>query len=320
MTKTVSRPASPRLRPERLAQQRLAQQRGRQQRLRQAAGLGLPPLLEDKLRVPRPQVEVLRRRRVSGLIDAAVTSRVTVISGPAGAGKTMACAAWAAARPSARQPAWLTADAGDREPARFWQYVLAALVRAGAVGPDDAAQLAAAPPDAYPLRIAATTRGRPDPVVLIIDDLHELAGGGALSGLDLLIRHAPPALRIVLSGRCAPGLALSRLRVAGEVADIGAADLACTPQEADAYFAMLGITLAPDQRAHVLSRTEGWMAGLRLAAMSPPAMSPPAMSPPAGELTRAAAIAVHPAPAIPVAGEPAGELTRAAAISVHPAR
>src|SRR5580704_3823727 len=141
MTKTVSRPASPRLRPERLAQQRLAQQRGRQQRMRQAAGLGLPPLLEDKLRVPRPTLEILRRRRVTDLIDAAVAHRVTVVSGPAGAGKTVACAAWAAARPAARQPAWLTVDASDREPARFWQYVLAALVRVRAVGPDDAGQL-----------------------------------------------------------------------------------------------------------------------------------------------------------------------------------
>jgi LuxR family maltose regulon positive regulatory protein len=270
MTGTASRPASPRVRPERLAQQRLAQQRGRQQRMRQAAGLGLPPLLEDKLRVPRPTLEILRRRRVTDLIDAAVAHRVTVVSGPAGAGKTVACAAWAAARPAARQPAWLTVDASDREPARFWQYVLAALVRVRAVGPDDAGQLAAAPPEAYPLRIAAATRGRAEPAVLVIDDVHALGGSGALVGLDLLIRHAPPALRLVLCGRCVPGVALSRLRVAGEVADIGAADLACTRPEAEAYVDMLGISLTAEQRAGLLSRTEGWMAGLRLAAMSPP--------------------------------------------------
>ena len=126
-----------RLAQQRSAQQRLAEQRAHQQRLRQAAGLGRPPLLEDKLRVPRLTLEVLRRRRVTGLIEAAVTHRVTVVSGPAGAGKTVACAAWAAARTAARQPAWLTVDADDRDPARFWPYVLAALVRARAVGADE---------------------------------------------------------------------------------------------------------------------------------------------------------------------------------------
>jgi LuxR family maltose regulon positive regulatory protein len=287
MTSTASSPTPPRVRPRRLAQQRLAQQRladqrARQQRLRQAAGLGRPPLLEDKLRVPRLTLEVLRRRRVTGLIDAAVAHRVTVVSGPAGAGKTVACAAWAAARPAARQPAWLTVDAEDREPARFWPYVLAALVRARAVGADEAGQLAGAPPETYPLRIVLAARSLADPVVLVVDDVHELAGSAALAGLDLLIKHAPAGLRLVLSGRCPPGLALSRLRVAGEVADIGAADLACTPEEADAYVAMLGLALPPAQRAELMTRTQGWMAGLRLAVMSGPAdAAPPGTAAPA---------------------------------------
>jgi LuxR family maltose regulon positive regulatory protein len=277
MTTTASRPASPRVRPQRLAQQRLAQQRLAQQRvrrqeLRQAAGLGRPPLLDDKLRVPRLTLAVLRRRRVTGLIEAAVAHRVTVVSGPAGAGKTVACAAWAATRPSARQPAWLTVDAEDREPARFWPYLLAALVRARVVGADEASELALAPPEAYPPRIVAATRRLADPVVLVIDDVHELAGSAALAGLDQLVKHAPAGLRLVLAGRGQPGLALSRLRVAGEVADIGVADLACTPEEADAIVSMLGVGVAPAPRAELLSRAQGWMAGLRLAVMSGPAV------------------------------------------------
>ena len=169
-------------------------------------------------------------------------------------------------------------DAEDRDPVRFWQYVLAALVRARAIGPDEAAQLATAPPEACPHRIVTAARNMPEPVVLVIDDAHELAGSAALAGLDQLIKHAPAGLRLVLAGRCPPGLALARLRVAGELADIGAADLACTAAEADAYFAMLGISMAPAQRDQLLRRTEGWMTGLRLAAMA---------APPRGELAAA---------------------------------
>ncbi|MGH3276976.1 MAG: LuxR C-terminal-related transcriptional regulator [Streptosporangiaceae bacterium] len=276
MSGTASRPASPRLRPERLTQKRLAQQRrvlqrSRQQRLRRETGLGLPhALLEDKLRAPGLPPEVLHRHRLTDLLESAVARRVTVVSGPPGAGKTVACAAWASSRPPARQPAWLTVEAADRDPARFWPYLLAALVRARAVAPGDAAQLAGTPPEAFPRHIAAALARLADPAILIIDDVHELAGSTALNGLDLLIKHAPAGLRLVLAGRCPPGLALSRLRLAGEVADIGASDLACTPAEADDYLSMLGIDLTSGQRADLVCATEGWMAGLRLAAMSGP--------------------------------------------------
>ncbi|MGB6457129.1 MAG: hypothetical protein WBH47_21880, partial [Streptosporangiaceae bacterium] len=93
---------------------------------RGAAGL----LLADKLRIPRPGVAVLARPRVAARIDAAVGCPVTLITGPAGAGKTIAVAQWAAARPAARRPAWVTLDADDADPARFWQYVTSALASA----------------------------------------------------------------------------------------------------------------------------------------------------------------------------------------------
>jgi LuxR family maltose regulon positive regulatory protein len=267
MTTTSSKPvASHRARPQRLARQRVAQVRTRKRP--RPAGTGGLPLLDDKLRVPRLTLAVLRRRRLTELLDAAAAHRVTLVSGPAGAGKTVACAAWAAARHATQPAAWLTADGGDRDPARFWQYVLAALVRARALTADQAAELAAGPPEGCPNRIVAALRRLPEPVVLVIDDAHELAGSAALAGLDQLIKHAPAGLRLVLAGRCPPGLALARLRVAGELADIGAADLACTAAEADAYFAMLGLSLPEAQRDQLLDRTEGWMAGLRLAAMA----------------------------------------------------
>jgi LuxR family transcriptional regulator, maltose regulon positive regulatory protein len=226
-----------------------------------------PELLADKLRIPRLSVAILRRGRVIDLIERAVAHRVTVVSGPAGAGKTVACGSWASAVAPSRRVAWLTLDAGDREPARFWTYAQSALARAGIVP----AEAVLAPPDAapegLPLHVVEMAQQLAEPVTLVLDDVHELADAPVLAGLDLLIRHAPPTLRLILSGRCPPRLQLARLRVAGDLADVTSKDLACTVEEADAYFAMLGLDVDAFARDELLRRTEGWMAGLRLAAM-----------------------------------------------------
>jgi LuxR family maltose regulon positive regulatory protein len=232
------------------------------------AAAGRPELLEDKLRVPRLSVAILRRGRLIDLIEKAAGHRVTVISGPAGAGKTVACGSWASAPPASRRVAWLTLDAADRDPARFWAYVTAALTRGGVLPADAARVLQDAPADSFPLRVVEAAALLTEPVTLVLDDVHELADGPVLAGLDLLIRHVPPALRLILSGRCPPRLQLARLRVSGDLADVNTADLACTAQEADAYFAMLGLDVDACARDELLRRTEGWMAGLRLAAMS----------------------------------------------------
>jgi LuxR family maltose regulon positive regulatory protein len=234
----------------------------------QTAAVDGPELLGDKLRIPRLSMATLRRRRLVDLIEQAASHRVTVVSGPAGAGKTVACGSWASATPGSRRVAWLTADADDRDPARFWAYVLAALSRADAVPAEVAGSLRDLSPDALPLRLVEAAQLFTQPVTLVLDDVHELADGPVLAGLDLVIRHVPPAFRLILSGRCPPRLQLARLRVSGELADVTAADLACTVEEADAYFDMLGLDVDACIRDEVLRRTEGWMAGLRLAAMS----------------------------------------------------
>ena len=236
-------------------------------RVRMAAADG-PELLGDKLRIPRLSLATLRRRRLIDLLEQAASHRVTVVSGPAGAGKTVACGLWASATPASRRVAWLTLDADDRDPARFWPYVQAALTRADIVPADVARALPDLPADAFPLRLVEAAQLLTEPVTLVLDDVHELADGPVLAGLDLLIRHAPPTLRLVLSGRSPPRLQLARLRVSGDLADVTAADLACTVEEADAYFAMLGLEVDASSRDEVLRRTEGWMAGLRLAAMN----------------------------------------------------
>jgi LuxR family transcriptional regulator, maltose regulon positive regulatory protein len=224
-------------------------------------------LLDDKVRVPRTGVAILNRGRVSQLIDQAVRLPVTLLTGPAGAGKTVAAAGWAASRPAGRRPAWLTVDAADADPARFFGYLTAALSKAGAVTAEQARSLRELPAAELPFQLATLTGARAEPTVLVLDDVHELSGGPVLSGLEDLVRQAPPGLRLLLSGRRPPGMPLARLRVSGELADIGADDLACTPEEMDGYFAMLGQRPTAAERERVLRWTEGWMAGLRLVAL-----------------------------------------------------
>ena len=225
-------------------------------------------LAEDKLRIPRPGLAVLRRPRISELLDESLTRRVTLVTGPPGSGKTVAAALWAAARPASRRPAWVSLDPGDTEPGTFWRDLLAALAKAGAL-PGGRTDL---PGDLgsheIPPWISASIRPSGDPAILVVDDVHMLAGSAAMTGLNELIRHDPPGLRLVLVGRSATGLAVSRLRLEGELADIGAADLACTADETAAYFAMLGRPLSQTERDHLMRRTEGWLAGLRLTALA----------------------------------------------------
>jgi LuxR family maltose regulon positive regulatory protein len=226
-----------------------------------------PRFLEGKLQVPEPHFPVLRRRRITGLLDQATRNRVTLISGPAGAGKTVACATWAAAPAQARRVVWLTLDAEDQQ-AWFWAYVCAGLGRLRSIPAESLRSLEDVSPDGFPLRLVEAAQTFTEPVVLVLDDIHELTDPAVLSGIDLLIRHAPATLRLVLSARQPPALQLARLRVSGELADIGGHDLACTSDEADAYFSMLGLDVEPGARDALLRRTQGWMAGLRLAAMA----------------------------------------------------
>ena len=224
-------------------------------------------LLEDKLRIPQPGLAVLPRSRVAELIEAAMARRVTLMTGPPGAGKTVAAAQWAAARAASRRPAWVSLDAGDAEPGRFWRYVSAALATAGAIAGSRVAEAAGLTSAEIPNWLNAAVRTTAGPVVLVLDDVQVLADSEALDGLDELIRHEPAGLRLLLAGRSAPGLGLARLRLAGDLADIGAADLACTPEETAAYFGMLGQPLSTAERDRVQQRTEGWLAGLRLTAL-----------------------------------------------------
>ena len=230
-----------------------------------------PGLRGDKLRVPTLSAGVLNRPRVTGLIERAAAHPVTVITAPAGAGKTLACAIWAQSAARSSRVAWLTLDEGDRDPSRFWANVAAAL----ADGPPRRRRpsrrwspAAAARPttcrSAWRTRSAAPARL----ITLVLDDMHTLAGGSVLPELSFLVHHAPVGLRLILCGRYAPGLQLAKMRIGGDLAELDATDLACAATEADAYLAKLGLRVAAAERDELLRYTEGWMAGLRLAALA----------------------------------------------------
>jgi LuxR family transcriptional regulator, maltose regulon positive regulatory protein len=225
----------------------------------------------DKLRVPPLSAAVLNRPRVTALIERAAAHPVTMITAPAGAGKTLACAIWAQSATRSSRVAWLTVDEGDRDPSRFWANVAAALADGSA--PPPAPEPALVPrsrsaSDDLPVSLANAVRGSGSLVTLVLDDVHALAGGSVLSELSFLVHHAPIGLRLILCGRYAPGLQLAKMRVGGNLAELDATDLACATTEADPYLAKLGLRVAPVERDDLLRYTEGWMAGLRLAALA----------------------------------------------------
>jgi len=224
-------------------------------------------LLDAKFRIPSLGADVLRRDRLTDLIEQATARPVTMITAPAGSGKTVACATWAAAHARSRRVAWLSLDEGDREPARFWACMTAALAAGGTTAISELVPRSREAADEPPADLMHTMRSLSGSVVLVLDDVHVLADSDVLPGLALLIRHAPAALRLILSGRSAPGLHVARMRVAGTLSEIRPADLACTAEEADSYLAALGLVTSAAERDELLGRMGGWMAGARLAAL-----------------------------------------------------
>jgi LuxR family transcriptional regulator, maltose regulon positive regulatory protein len=196
-------------------------------------------------------------------------ARVTVVSAPAGSGKTVLLRSWIAEAGPAGRAAWVAAGREERDPQRFWQSVLQALRQTGP-GSGLVRPVSAAPDlggwalveglldDLAPLE---------EPLWLVIDDVHEL-GPDALRQLELLVMRAPPRLRFVLAARHDVRLGLHRLRLEGDLAEIRAGDLKFTLAEAGELFAAAGVELPGPTLAVLHERTEGWAAGLRLAALA----------------------------------------------------
>jgi len=212
---------------------------------------------------------------------------VVLVCGPAGAGKTVSCALWAAASPSGKRVAWLTLRA-DEDTAWFWADLAGQLRRARLMPREAVAYLEEASADGFPFRLVEMARRLATPLVVVLDNAHELDDRAVVSGLDMLISHAPPNLCLLLAGWHAPGIRLDRLRASGELATVGAADLACTSDEADAYLAMAGAEFLRTGQGELSVPGKFFIGELRHAAMCGAAMCREAMSreAPAGSSVR----------------------------------
>ena len=233
------------------------------------AGSGQDVLLATKLHVPWPQPGfVPRPRLVQALGEGLARGRVLVCA-PAGFGKTALLADWA--RGDGRPVAWLALDGGDSDPARFWRYAVAALDRAR---PGLAGRMGPPPPRSIEGLVTALINELAadpgaDEVLLVLDDYHLVDSGPVHESVAYLLENLPPGLRVVVSGRADPPLPLARLRARGQLAELRAAELRFTGEEAVALLAeAAGPGLPGTAVAALMARTEGWAAGLQLAGLS----------------------------------------------------
>jgi LuxR family transcriptional regulator, maltose regulon positive regulatory protein len=238
-----------------------------------AAMSGQDALLATKLHVARPQPGfVPRPRLVQALSEGLARGRV-LICAPAGFGKTSLLADWA--RGGGRPVAWLSLDAGDNDPARFWRYVVAALDQAQPgiaerLGP----LLGPQAPRSFAGLVTALINefaAQPDrdEVLLVLDDYHLIDAGPVHDSVAFLLENLPPGLLLVVSGRTDPPLPLARLRARGQLAELRAAELRFTAGEAAVLLGASAGPVLPDAAVVALTaRTEGWAAGLQLAALS----------------------------------------------------
>lgn len=236
--------------------------------------LATGPVIETKFYIPRWRPGSVARPRLLERLNRGTESKVTLVSAPAGFGKTTLLAEWLATAPAGdRSVAWLSLDVNDNHPSSFWTYLLNALQTVEpAVGAGGLALLRSfqSPPmesllGALLNEIAAISHD----VVLVLDDYHLIDASPIHEGIAFLLDHLPPRMHLVIAGRADPPLPLARLRGRGELTEIRAADLRFTPEEAAAFLnEAMGLDLSAQHVAALDARAEGWIAGLQLAGLS----------------------------------------------------
>jgi LuxR family maltose regulon positive regulatory protein len=232
----------------------------------------LTPLLATKLHVPRPRAQLVSRPELIERLQEGIQGPLTLVSAPAGFGKTTLLAQWLTE--SAMPVAWLSLEPEDNEPVRFLSYLIAALqtldlhIGATALGLLHTPQPAPAETVLAQLINELESRAQGE-VVLVLDDYHVITAAPIHRSVTFLLEHLPPRMHLILLTRADPPLPLSRLRARGQLTELRAAELRFATEEVSAFLhSVMGLDLPPDAIATLQSRTEGWIAGLQFAALS----------------------------------------------------
>jgi LuxR family maltose regulon positive regulatory protein len=229
------------------------------------------PILAAKLYVPPHRSRIVFRSRLLERLNEGLSGKLTLISAPAGFGKTTLVSEWLA---GCRRPiAWLSLDEGDNDPTRFLTYLVAALqtiaanIGAGALAVLQSPQ----PPPIESILITLLNEITTvlDNFVLVLDDYHVIDAKPVDEALTFLLEHLPPRMHLIIATREDPPLTLARLRARGQLTELRAADLRFTPAEAAEFLnRVMSLNLSAENIAALETRTEGWIAGLQLAALS----------------------------------------------------
>lgn len=240
------------------------------------------PLLQTKLHIPRlliqgEQLRLVPRARLWEKLNTGQPGQLTLVSAPAGFGKTTTVGEWISALrdqdPFARQHAvWLTLDEGDNDPVRFFAYLIAAIQRvAPAIGQDLASSLHSPgllPPEVITAQLINEISQHSEKLILVLDDYHTINSTAIHTHLRYLLDHLPPPLRLILITRSDPPVPLARLRAQGAIVEIRVADLSFNAEETQIFLnEIMQLNLAADDVLTLMQRTEGWAVGLQLAAL-----------------------------------------------------
>jgi LuxR family maltose regulon positive regulatory protein len=231
------------------------------------------PILTTKLYLPPPPPNLVLRPNLIERLNEGLNRKLTLISAPAGFGKTTLVSEWATA--CKRPVAWLSMDKGDNDPAGFLEYLVAALQTvAPNIGEGILGILHATPDQPPNIELLLTNllnelSKHPDSFILVMDDYHVIETQSLNQALTFLIEHLPPQLHLVIATREDPPFPMARWRVRGQLNELRATDLRFTPAEAAEFLnQMMGLNLSEEDIAALETCTEGWIAGLQLAAIS----------------------------------------------------
>ena len=231
----------------------------------------MTPILATKLYIPRPRPNVVSRPHLLERLNEGLHRKLTLIAAPAGFGKTTLVSEWVAF--IERPTAWLSLDEGENDPTRFLAYLVAALqtiaptIGEGVLGVLQSPQ--PPPPEAILTALLNEITTLPDHFVLVLDDYHVIDAKAVDIALTYLVEHLPPQMHLVIATREDPQLPLARLRARSHLTEVRAADLRFTASEASEFLSqVMGLSLSAEDIAALEDHTEGWIAGLQLAALS----------------------------------------------------